>query len=277
MVNLDELIRQAQDLQPLPASTVRLAALVGAPYTDLEEICEVIAYDQALTMALLRTANSAALAGSEKVAQVHDAVFRLGGARVLSLAMSANTRNLLGRGVPAYGLSEGDLWRHSVATASASETISGYVDAHLPPETFTAALLHDLGKLVMGRFLSPFDLEMIHRAQTEGGLDPLAAEKQILTVHHGELGGIIAQHWSLPERIVKGIIYHHTPAEGLDTICDAVYLANLIAKRIEKAPVTPEIDPEVLKRLGMKPEDVPDLTATALEHFEIVSARYNGS
>jgi len=278
MVNLDELIRQAQELQPLPVSTVRLASLVASSHTDLEDICEVIAYDQALTMTLLRAANSAADAGVSEVTQVHEAVFRLGGARILSLAMSVSTRSLLKRGVPAYGLNEGDLWLHSVAAASVAETIAEFAAEPLPPETFTAALLHDLGKLVMGRFLDPFDLEMIHRAQSEGGLDPLTAERQILSVHHGELGGIIAQHWKLPEKIVKGIIFHHTPAEGLDLICDAVYVANLVAKPVVNASLpTAVVDPEVMERLGVEQTRLDELTAAAREHYESVSERYNAN
>jgi putative nucleotidyltransferase with HDIG domain len=275
MVNLDELIRQGQDLQPLPVSTVRLAALVASSRTDLEEICDVIAYDQALTLALLRAANSARDAGVSEVAQVHEAVFRLGGARVLALAMSASTRCLLQRGIASYGLNEGDLWRHSVAAASAAETVAGFASETLPPETFTAALLHDVGKLVMGRFLDPFDMEMIQRAKTEGGLDPLSAERQVLGVHHGELGGIVAQHWKLPEKIVKGIIYHHTPAEGLDVICDAVYAANLLAKRMEN-PSLPEVslDSDVLDRLGLAASEMGKMFRFALEHFESVTNRY---
>jgi len=275
MINLDDLARQANNLEPLPASTVRLAGLVGSQHADLEDICEVIAYDQALTMKILRAANSAADAGESAVSQVHEAVFRLGGSRILALAMSASTRWMLQAGVPAYGLSEGALWRHSVAAASAAETISFFAAESLPPETFTAALLHDVGKLVMGRFLSPFDLQMIYRAQSEGGLDPLSAERQILEVHHGELGGIIAQHWKLPELIVKGITYHHTPGEGFDIICDAVYAANLVAKRIEDPSCIAALDPEVIERLGLAESRLEELAVSARQQFETVSNRYN--
>ena len=100
MISLDALIHQAQSMKPLPASVVRLAALVSSDQTDLEDICEVIAYDQALTLTLLRAANSAADAGANEISNVADAVFRLGGPRVLALALSANTEAKL----PAFAL-----------------------------------------------------------------------------------------------------------------------------------------------------------------------------
>lgn len=275
MVNLDELIHQAQELKPLPASAVRLAGLVSSVETDLDEICEVIAYDQALTLALLRAANSAADAGANGITQMHEAVFRLGAARILALALGAGAGGLLKQRAPAYGLSEGALWRHSVAAVTAAEILSEFATETLPPETFATALLHDVGKLVMSRFVGESELDLIHRAQTEGGLDPLAAESQILSVHHGELGGIIAQHWKLPERIVKGIIYHHTPAAGNDLICDVIYAVNLIAKSVEAPPHPIRLEAEMLEKLGLLESHLGPLAAGTQSHFESVSARYN--
>ena len=57
--------------------------------------------------------------------------------------------------IPAYSLPEGALWRHSVAAAVAVDAMQSCQRTPVPSETFTAALLHDVGKLVMGRFMSP--------------------------------------------------------------------------------------------------------------------------
>ncbi len=277
MVHLDELILKAQELSPLPASVVRLASLAGSASADLDEIADVIAYDQGLTVKLLRAANSAAVAGSTRATQAREAMFRLGTARVLALAMASSVNRVMQRDLSAYGLAEGQLWRHSVAAATAAETLPEFAGQDIPAETFAAALLHDVGKLVMGRFLNREDLDFIRRAQSDGGLDRLAAESQVLFVHHGELGGIIAQHWNLPERMVKGIIYHHQPAAGLDVICDAVYIANLVAKAIEAAPSArvPELNADALDRIGLAPTDVDPLVSAARSRFEAVSGRYN--
>lgn len=276
MVELNDLIQHAREMKPLPASTIRLAALINSPQVDLNEVTEIIAYDQALTMRLLRAANSAATGGSARATRASEAVFRLGLARVLSLAIAGSMRDPFQRDVAAYGLAEGELWRHSVATAAAAETLFEVAGTDLPPETFTAALLHDVGKLVMGRYLSTEDLEWIHRARIDGGLSPLEAERQILDVHHGELGGIIAQHWEMPERVVKAIIHHHTPADGFDIICDGVSLANLVAKTIEGAP-SPAPDTESLERLGMTHDQLEPLVATTRNRFQAISARYNAA
>jgi HD-like signal output (HDOD) protein len=161
---------------------------------DLNDVAEVVAFDQALTLRLLRAANSAALGGTERLSRAIDAVFRLGVARVLSLAVAGGVRESLQRDVAAYGLAEGELWRHSVAAAAAAEMIVEACPLELPPETFTAALLHDVGKLVMGRHLSAEDLEWIHRSQIDGRRTPLDAEHEILARLSGFEGSRTVSH-----------------------------------------------------------------------------------
>ena len=58
------------------------------------------------------------------------------------------------------------------------------------------------------------------------------AERAILEVHHGEVGALVAQNWRLPESIVMGVQYHHTPSEHPDPLCYAVSLADVIADQL---------------------------------------------
>ncbi|HZR21026.1 MAG TPA: HDOD domain-containing protein [Verrucomicrobiae bacterium] len=279
MIDLDRLIEQANELAPLPASTVRLAEIVGHANCDINDVAELIAFDQALTVKLLRAANSAASASALPVGTVKEAVTRMGTAKVLALAVASGAKPFLQARVPAYGLDEGALWRHSVAAAVAAETAPAFCQEEVPPEAFTAALLHDIGKLVMGRFLSPEILGFIGQAQEVDHLCQLEAESLLLKVHHGELGGLIAQHWKLPPRVVQGIIYHHNPEQGLDVICDLTYLADQVAKRIEAGLDGHNVDlsicPEVAERLGLTPKTLNDFGPIAASRYLQVSRRYN--
>jgi HD-like signal output (HDOD) protein len=279
MIDLTKLIEQANELAPLPASTVRLAGLIGNPDCHLDEVTESIAFDQALTLKLLRAANSAAIASRVRVSNVREAVTLLGTAQVFALAVAAGARPLLQTRIPEYGLDEGALWRHSVAAAVAVETMQAFSNVVPPPETFTAALLHDVGKLVMGRFLSSEILVLIRRAQEEDHLGQLDAETLLLNVHHGELGGLIAQHWQLPPRVVQGIIYHHNPEQGQDVVCDLTYLANQLAKRIEAGldgrTFDLNIPLDVAERLALTPRMLDELCPIAASRYLQVRRRYN--
>lgn len=231
MIDHQTLVRSAQDIEPLPASVSRLLALTGGNRSNMQEIEQVIGMDQALTMRLLRAANSVVSASAVPIGTIREAVTRLGFATLVSLATATGVQKRMRGALPEYGLSEGALWRHSVASALAAEATQAFCQAPIPPETYVAALLHDVGKLVMAQHLDADTLRILKAARENGGQSSLRAEAEVLQVHHGELGGLLAQQWKLPERVVTGIIHHHTPDQANDVIADAIHVANIAAKR----------------------------------------------
>lgn len=236
MIDLDPIFRKARDLEPLSPTVQRLAGIVSFSESAVEELVEAITYDQALTIRVLRIANSAASAAASPITTVKQAVIRLGSGTVLAMAVATEVRGRLQQALPEYGFAEEGLWRHSVATAIAVDDLARVSSARLPAETFTAALLHDIGKLVLARFLPPQVTALMAKLQAEQHLTRLQSEIELLHTHHAELGGLIAQHWKLPELVLRGIIYHHTPERCDEPICDAVCIANIMAKGIKGAP-----------------------------------------
>ena len=281
IIDIDALIKKADELQPLPVSVVKLATMLSAGESDVDEITKVIRFDPALTVRLLRLANSAFSGAAVAITTVNEAVSRLGTARILSLAVAAHTRPLMRIQVRAYGYQEGELWRHSVITMLVAELIPKVCKATVPAASATAALLHDIGKLAMAAFLDPDILDLLGRAQNEGGLAPMEAESQLLQIHHGELGGLIARHWKLPEAIITGITYHHNPEMGMDLVCDAVHLANAVAKDVQAKLANKEVkitvNADAAQRLGFAMKDTEWLSKEAQASFVKVGAMFGAA
>jgi len=242
VIDLDELARAATKLEPLPASSSRLAALVCDGTPELGQVVEIVQFDEALTASLLQSANSSWSASRSEITTVRDAVIRLGASPVLSLTLGMTVRRQLLDSLPQYGLGEGELWRHSVAASLAAELLTQRAPNRPPAETATAALLNDLGKLVMARFLDPGLVAQLREAQ-EGGASRLDAEDQVLGIDHAELGALIARSWALPDSLVRGIRQHGCtrpiagPApdqrrDGADTLVAAVHLSDALAKAV---------------------------------------------
>ena len=278
MIEANELVKAAQGLDPLPATVARLASLVGRPDWSLNEAAHLVEFDAALTGRLLRLANSAAMAGLAPVNTARDAIMRVGVGPALAFAAASGLRKQLKRALPEYGLTDGQLWRHSVASALAVEPIARRAKPPVPPECFTAALLHDIGKIVLARFLSPEELRWLADARDLGGMSSLQAETEVLGVHHAELGGLIAGNWKLPDRLILGVSFHHTPDAGDDVVCDVVYLSNIAAKRIGegvvRGPSEVVADEATLARLGITPGAWEDLILTLPASFEATLAQY---
>lgn len=276
MIELDQLTTAAEALEPLPLSVTRLAALVCRQAPEIDEVVDVIRFDQALTASVLATANSSWSASRTRVTTVRDAVIRLGTGPVLSVALGSTVRTRLGRAVPEYGLDEGELWEHSVAASLAGELLTRRATNRPPTETATAALLHDVGKLVMARFLDSELLRVLHLAAEEG-VTRRKAEFDVLGVDHAELGGLIAQTWRLPGSLVRGIGYHHDPLLGGDLICYAVHLADVVAKIVGLgAEDNPDLETyaTAVHELGLRPDDVDDICRIVEQRFREVRDRY---
>lgn len=270
MIDHDVLVQRSYELTPLSPTVVRLAELVGNPGADLQAIVRTLSMDPALAGAVLRQANSARFGGSTAIATVQDAVVRLGPGVILGLATAAGLRKTADRSLPQYGFTEGAFWQHCSAASLAVDVLRKSIRTAVPAAAATAALLHDIGKLAMAQFLSPECLKSTWRARREAGCSRDEAEREILGVDHAEVGGLIAQHWRLPECIRHAITYHHDPVRGDHLISDVVHLASCVADRA--CPATEELPPtppnrDALTRLGLQAtqfDEAVDLTVAWL-------------
>ncbi len=269
-----------ESLEPLPATAGRLASLLARSDWELRDVEETIALDQALTPRILALANSALLSRGAEIATVRDAVMRLGAQSVVQVAMSIGVRKRLTKALPQYGLTDGQLWSHSVACALAAQLLSIKKRGKIPPEAFTAALMHDIGKLVLARFLDAERVASLVQAQKAG--TPLRmAELELLGIEHAEIGAAVVAHWKLPERLRLAIQYHHTPTETDELLASVVHVADIIGHRAEAATIgvlgfeaDVEPDPVALERLGLVASDLEEVEAKVGEELADVLRRY---
>ncbi len=277
MIELRQLMDRARDLQPLPMSATRLASILARSDCDLVQVIEVAELDQALTARLLRVANSAASAASSPVRSVREAVVRLGASSVLAMAVGVAISNQMRMAVPEYGLAEDALWKHSVASALATEVMRPHIKARISSEAFAAALLHDVGKLVIGRCSARNQLQDSVFIGGDGCLRKLENEISMLQTHHAALGGLVAQSWRLPEGIVKGILFHHEPLLGASTTCDIVCVANQVANAAMNGGIMREFSEEErgsIGRLEMTVDGFRQSCEAVENRFEKVKARF---
>ncbi|MEE8584287.1 MAG: HDOD domain-containing protein, partial [Acidobacteriota bacterium] len=193
----------------------------------------VIEYDPAVAANILRVANSAFHAGRGQIQNPRDAVVRLGTATLLNIVLG-NYLNELTVEAPLYNLSENDLWMHSAVSSMAAKEIKQQVNgsASVPQTAAIAALVHDIGKLIMVRYLHADPDEILSISRREK-VTFVEAESCLFGCDHAEVGGAIARKWSFPDPITEAIERHHQyPLEQSSEILDAVVLANLVAKTL---------------------------------------------
>jgi HD-like signal output (HDOD) protein len=280
VVRIDDIIESANRLEPLSASVARLVELVADADVDLRDIVEVISFDPMLTASMLRSANSVTSASVRPVTTVHDAVIRMGTGTVLALAMSASVAGRLRQAMPGYDMVEGEMWRHSVIAALAAETLAGWSRTPIPAGAPAAALLHDIGKLVLAQTVSPQMLQLIRRTAVTEGRSLTDVESTVLGINHGQVGGLVALHWRLPDAIVEAIINHHVARSHTGPIAHVVYLAQATSDDLTptrdgfEAP-RETVDPVPMIALGIEPDRYSDLLVTTQQRYALLSVRFS--
>jgi len=259
---IDTILAQIAEIQPLPATVLRLISVINDPTSTVNEIVEVVKYDQAITGQILRICNSAYFGLAREIQSLNEAIRYLGTIRVLQLVMAVHTSALLSRRQPGYELAPGVLWRHSVAVALASAAFAERLSIQKQASVaFTAGLLHDVGKVVLSEHVAA-DFRRIVDRVTHDRITFLEAENDVLGMTHCEVGARVAVSWQLPDQITRSIALHHGPSrsDANDPVLDAVYLANSVCQMmgigLGSDGLAYRADATVLERHGLAESDL---------------------
>ncbi len=269
---IKRIMGQVRAFPGMPATAAKLLRLLDDPDSSAFQIEEVLRYDPGLTANILKLTNSAYFGIPSKVSSVRQAVMMLGWKRLLQLVMTMCMSTMMKKPVPGYDLPGGELWRHSIAASVAAETLVKTLKISEAEEVFTAALLHDIGKLVLGGFVQE-DLQQI-RQMVEKGIAFELAEFIVLGIDHAQIGARILKKWAFPEDLVNAVSWHHNPetCEQHCTLSDIVHVANVLVLMLGFGKlgqaVAIEPDAAVTDRLELKPTHIEALAEQTREGVE---------
>jgi putative nucleotidyltransferase with HDIG domain len=239
----EEIIAQVKDLPMVSETARKLAVQLNEPESYQDDIIETLRCDNILTAKLLRVCNSAASGVSEPVMSVEQALFLLGYNMVFRIVCAISFSGALTD--PTYDIEANGLWTHSLNTATAAEFLAD-VECYgnfLPSTAFTAGLLHDIGKSVIGKVLTPKARVDIRVKMTAESISRVEAEKAILGADHCEVGACLLKRWSLPDLIVDAVAGHHAPVlQPSIQLSALVYLANTAVHLCGSSPASQEHD-----------------------------------
>jgi putative nucleotidyltransferase with HDIG domain len=240
----------------MPVTAAKLLPLIDNSDSTISEVESILKYDPGLTANILKLTNSAYFGIPTRVSSVKQAVVLLGWKRLLQVVTTICMSPLMKKTIPGYDLRSGELWRHSMAVSVAAEILVKALKIHDADEVFTAALLHDIGKLILGSFVKK-ELEQIETMVTKG-ITRDVAESMVLGTNHAEVGGQILHKWAFPAELVNAVQWHHDP-ESCENTCilsDIVHVANTLGLMtgFGKAQEGNGIEPfgPVADRLGLK-------------------------
>lgn len=280
MNTLDALLKDIDNLKPVPAIVNQIMAVAEKPDSSMGEIADIILYDPAMTANILKISNSAFYGIPEKINSVHDAVAMIGMDQVIYMVLMKSGSENMVNSQEGYGLNEGELWRHAVSSALIAKHLAEKKSSGHKHMVFTAALLKDIGKIILDRYVSDKS-EQIDSLVSGEGLSFRAAEKKVFGIDHAELGGIITKMWSFSPKMVAMIRNHHLDDESAKNDLDTqiLYVADNICMMmgigVGVDGLAYRFHKDVMKNLDISPEDLQTIIASFSDEMKKVEDLIN--
>lgn len=259
------ILKRIRDIPSLPEVVTRILGIISEPNTPASQIAKLISYDPGLTSKVLRMVNSAAYGFQRQISSIQHGIMILGFNTVRGLVLSASIFKMFEGTAKAQGLDHKQFWEHSLGTAIAARVLAQSMRIPEADDVFSAAMLHDIGKVVLDVHFGPDYHQVLHAARLRAipfhGPAFYQLEEEMLGVTHADIGHFLASKWKLPLTITEVIEFHHAPhkAQNCGTLVHLVALANELAVlQYEKMGIydRDHFSPELIEYFDLSDEDL---------------------
>ncbi len=247
-------IENIQSLPTVPSSLKRVSQIFERPHTTLEEIGRFVAADPALTARVLKMVNSAMYGFPERISSVTHAVMLLGLNVIKGMLLGISIFDIMQK------LMVG-LWEHSLGTAIVARQIAEKKGIKDPEEVATAALLHDIGKVILIIEFQQLYEKALHDAVLRH-IPIVEAEMAVFNETHAVVGMWLARKWRFPPNLVEVIGYHHRPrmAKTAPMETAIVHFADVLVRArgcgFAGDPFAAAVDPATFELLSLTDHDI---------------------
>ncbi len=268
-------IDRIKDLPSLPRVVLRLQQEMNNPEASIDTVASIINEDPPIAMKVLRVVNSPMYRAMRKIVGIRDATLRLGLKEVYEIVLATSLCNVMNTG---RDLDFTRFWNHSISVAHATKTVisisSGRREAFPKPvadAAFTAGLLHDIGVLILEKYMPGVYGELIEENDLGEAVPINVFEQRSFGVTHGEAGAFLLRKWHLPEEICEGVERHHSPAmKGAEQrVAEIIHVADYacVSEGISGGVEgwSNALVDHAWKELGISLDDIPEIIETVRE------------
>lgn len=265
------ILKTIDDLPPMPQVAQKARELTTSDQSSFRDLAAIIETDPAIAARVLKLANSSFYGQSGKITALQKASVVLGMKTLNELLTLACAGSLLGPQLQGYGLESGDLWRHSLAAAGCAKMIAEKNSPALVDDAFSAALIHDCGKLILDRQV--LERQTHFDASIDQGKTFAEAETALLGFDHGQIAAEVCEKWQIPKNLTTAIQYHHSPSASRgNELADIVHAADAIALMSGIGAgidgMLYKVDEKVMASLGIGDNDIGTYIMQISEYVE---------
>jgi len=266
------MLQNMNTLPTLPIIVLRIMRLVNDPKSTVEALEKLLISDPAVVHKLVQVVNSPFFAGEGHKGRwtLKEAIVRLGRREMGTIAQQIKLINSFVK-PQGSGFDLRRFWIHSVGCAVIADRL--YTDKLLPfkaklefNDYWTTALLHDIGKLILGCFFWNYFDEV---GKCLGDADSPArdfrqAEAHLgAVVNHEYIGRLLLMKGKMDKGLIEAVATHHSGGQSPRPLVCLIHVANNLAKDLGLG-YFPEAqggyDDRVLRSFHLRQKDLPKLT-----------------
>lgn len=229
MMRIDDILARIDYLPPFPLTVSRALDILRRPDITPNEAAEAVKFDQAMAANILRLCNSSYYGLLRSITNLREAVVYIGLGELQRIIIRSGVKRYFANRTEGYEVESGELWVHVLATSVLSRKAGALIGLSDSDGGFIAALLHDVGKLVMTEFVKDSLPDIEQRVRTDG-ISFMEAEKLALGIDHAEIGARVLDGWGFDHTVVNAVRRHHASLQPDDTTLDhTVRIADSLA------------------------------------------------
>ncbi len=260
------IVNRIHNLPTPPIVFTEVNKVLSDPKTSAYQIGAIISEDPALSAKVLKLTNSSFYGIPRTINSVKQAIVILGLDVVRSLVLSASVFEAFSKQYKIEANYLDEFWRHSLSVAFMARIISrmknfpSFLEAE---ESFSAGLLHDIGKLVMFAHMPEKYSEIQQMLKQSPWQESSGIEEELLEFDHSMVGYYLGEKWNLPAGLANSIRYHHNPEDEEEQSLTTyiIHLSNYLTRKAELEDSQVELgeneiycSPQAWEKLGIDPD-----------------------
>lgn len=207
---LDTMLQESTSLRAMRPTAQQVLLLTDRPDSSVQAVADALRKDQALSIRILKLANSAVYGRSESISNIHKAVARIGMGQIKNAVLSVEVLDAFGSIELAHIIKPAWFWEHSIACGLIANRCAEATS--LAPDVaetmFTAGLLHDIGRLILAEQLPNHYPKVVSVAERLR-LPLEYVESRLLLMNHADITDRVLRHWNFPPSIITPVSMHH--------------------------------------------------------------------
>lgn len=226
---LQVLLSKTRRLPAVPSLYLALTEALKRDDVTINELEAIISQDIAMCAKLLQMANSAYFGLRRKITSVRHAIVYLGMRMMRQLIFSVEIFSSFPHQLARVFDPEA-IQRHAMLTSRIAADINP--DESVSDEVFLAAMLHDIGKIVLASHVPDSFGAMLSQAREQEVTLHEIENLRNTALTHNRVGAYLLGQWGMPDSVIEAVAFHHTPwALGLNgmELPALIYIANALA------------------------------------------------